>query len=72
MDVTIAQAHLDSWLAADLAVSKSQSYSIGDRSLSRANAQEIRDNIAYWQRVVNQLSATGGSNAALACWNNCS
>lgn len=47
--ITQAQAHLDEWLAADLAVSKGQAYSIGGRSLSRADAAiftrelELRD-----------------------------
>ena len=31
--------HLQAWLAADLAVSKSQSYTIGNRVLTRANSQ---------------------------------
>lgn len=52
-----AQAHLDAWLAADLAVAKNQSYSIGGRSLTRANAKEIGANIDRWQRMVNQLTA---------------
>jgi len=57
-----AQARLDAWLEADAAVSQSQSYSIAGRSLTRANAAEIRNNIDYWQRKVSQLSR-GGSGA---------
>ncbi|MFC3802816.1 DUF6148 family protein [Cohnella sp. GCM10012308] len=44
------QLHLDAWYAADLAVSTGQSYTIGTRSLTRANLKEIRDSIAYWER----------------------
>lgn len=64
MTSATAQTHLDAWLAADLAVSRNQSYSIDNRSLNRANAEEIRGQIAYWQRKVNQLLAleTGQGN----------
>jgi len=56
-DLSTARAHLASWLAADTAVSKSQSYQMGQRSLSRADAKEIRTNIDYWQGKVNQLES---------------
>lgn len=64
MTSATAQTHLDAWLAADLAVSRNQSYSIDNRSLNRANVEEIRGQIAYWQRKVNQLLAqeAGQSN----------
>jgi len=54
-----AQAHLTAWEAADLAVATGQSYSIGSRSLTRANAAEIRANIDYWNRKVEALSRGG-------------
>jgi hypothetical protein len=54
-----AQAHLDIWLAADLAVATGQSYQYGDRMLTRANASEIRENINFWESKVNQLSSGG-------------
>ena len=61
MTVATAQTHLDAWLAADLALATAQSYSLstpgGSRTLTRANVQEVRDQIAYWQRVVNDLTA---------------
>ncbi|MDP2688981.1 MAG: DUF6148 family protein [Deltaproteobacteria bacterium] len=57
--LTQAQAHLDEWLAADLAVSKGQAYSIGGRSLSRADAATIRENIEFWDRQVKRLSRGG-------------
>ena len=40
--------HLQAWLAADLAVSKSQSYTVGNRILTRANAEERARNIKLW------------------------
>lgn len=64
---TQAQTALDAWIAADLAVAKGQSYSMNGRSLTLANAKEIREQIQYWERRVAAL--TGGSSqggAALA------
>jgi hypothetical protein len=58
--LTQAQAHLEAWLAADLAVARGQSYTIGTRTMTRANAKEIAENIARWQRWVQQLSRGQG------------
>jgi len=60
--VTLAQAqeHLALWLAADAAVSKGQSYTIKDRTLTRTNAGQIRKNIDYWQQMCNRLARGGG------------
>lgn len=51
-----AQAQLDAWLAASLAVAENQSYQIGPRSFTKADAGEIRRQIDYWETRVNQLS----------------
>lgn len=51
-----AQAQLDAWLAASLAVSQNQSYSIAGRSLSRVDAATISDMVSRWQNEVNKLS----------------
>lgn len=51
-----AQAQLDLWLAADAAVAAGQSYSIKDRSLTRADAGEITQKIEYWNNWVQKLS----------------
>jgi hypothetical protein len=64
--LTIAQANLDLWLAADEAVSTGQSYSIKDRSLSRADAAEITRKIDYWQGWVSKL--TPGSRSRTRYW----
>lgn len=63
--ITLEQAreHLEAWLEADVAVSKGQSYSIGGRSLSRADASMIQDRIDYWSRKVEQLEAGGRGGA---------
>ena len=65
---TIAETHLQAWLDADLAVSKGQSYSIGGRSLSRADAGLIADRINYWQGVVQnfEVREQGGSGKGYA------
>ena len=58
--LTQAQAQLDAWLAASLAVAQSQSYEIdsgnGRRKLTRANAAEITAQITFWRREVESLT----------------
>lgn len=56
--LTLAQAEtaLALWIAADQAVAAGQSYSIKDRSLSRADAAEITRKIDYWDNKVKMLS----------------
>jgi hypothetical protein len=62
-----AQAALNAWIAADLAVAKGQSYSMNGRSLTLANTREIREQIQYWERRVATLeSANQNQQAALA------
>jgi len=60
MTTETATAHLDVWLAADLAVSQGQSYSINvagsTRQLSRADTAEIRKNIDYWEAKIARLT----------------
>lgn len=60
--ITLAQAQtqLDAWLAADAAVALNQSYRINDRQLTRADAEQIRENIKFWEQRVNALSRTRG------------
>jgi hypothetical protein len=57
LTAAIAQARLDSWLAADEAVAANQSYTINNRTLTRANAKEIRDNIDFWSKKIEELTA---------------
>lgn len=58
--ITLAQAQerLTAWLEADASVARNQSYSINNRSLTRADAAEIRTNIDYWQGKVEALTAS--------------
>lgn len=53
--LTKAKAHLDAWETAELEVTTHQSYSIGSRSLTKANLSEIRKQIMFWQNQVTQL-----------------
>ena len=50
-----AKMHLDAWLKAELGVTTHQSYSIGTRSLTRANLSEIRKQIEFWSSQVTKL-----------------
>jgi len=68
--LTQASAQVVAWEAASLAVSKGQSYTIGDRTLTRVHASEIREMITYWssqeaslQRIANGQQRTGVSLA---------
>lgn len=73
MDQATAQAHLDAWNAADLAIANGKSYTIGNRQLTRADAQEVRDQRTYWQREVKAAAARAsgirGANHQVASWN---
>jgi len=56
------QAKLDLWMAADDAIANGQAYTIGGRSLTRADADIIDRKIEKWDRRVKQLTrqAAGG------------
>lgn len=60
LSLSQAEAQLASWLAADTAVSQGQAYTIGMRSLTRANAAEIRENIQFWDSKVKELARSAG------------
>jgi hypothetical protein len=66
--LAMAESQLALWLAADQAVAAGQSYSIKDRSLSRADAGEITNKIDYWNNWVQHLSrrASGASRTRYA------
>lgn len=61
----IAQKHLNAWLEAELTVTTNQSYTIGSRSLTRADLSDIREQIVFWEGKVAQLKnqqQRGGRN----------
>ncbi len=51
-----ARQHLRAWLDADLAIATGKEYSIGSRRLSRADANEVAERIAFWSREVSKLN----------------
>lgn len=55
INITVAKEHLDVWLEAEKTVAMGQSYTIGSRSLTRANLSEIRSSIEYWNKKVTEL-----------------
>lgn len=61
IDLTTAQQMLDTWLDASTKVASGQSYQIGNRSLRRADLVEIRNEIKYWDGLVQQLTANNGA-----------
>lgn len=58
--IEIAKQHLNAWMKAELAVSTAQSYSIGSRTLTRANLAEIMKQIQYWENQIAIIEQTGG------------
>ena len=56
MTLTEAQQHLQVWLAADLSLAEGKELRIGSRTLTRVDAAEVKERIAFWQREVNRLS----------------
>ena len=57
-----AEAQLALWLAASTAVAAKQSYAIGGRQLTHADAGEIRNMIDFWDKKAAALgsAAAGG------------
>ena len=49
----LCKQRLALWLEAEAAVATGQSYTIDDRSLTRASLKQIREQIAFWS---NQLA----------------
>jgi hypothetical protein len=60
IDQATAEAKLQKWLDAEEAVALGQSYQIGNRSLRRADLEQIREQIQYWDGMVQQFAANGG------------
>lgn len=54
-----AEAQLASWLAASTAAASGQSYSIGNRTLTRADTDHILQQVQFWQGMVVSLSRSG-------------
>lgn len=59
---------LNAWLEANLAVSKGQSYQIGSRNLTRANASEILRQIKFWQDELDKIEAYENKKGRSRAW----
>jgi|DEB0MinimDraft_6_1074348.scaffolds.fasta_scaffold489589_1 hypothetical protein len=63
MNTAQIQEMIDLYVEAEKAILTGQSYSIGNRSLTRANLTEIRNARSEWeQRLVNLTIKTRGGN----------
>jgi len=60
LTLEIAEEQLAQWLAANSAVTANQSYSIDNRTLTRADAGAIKDQIEFWDKKCKALDRTGG------------
>lgn len=52
------------YLKAEEAVLTSQSYTIGTRTLSRADLAEIRKGIEYFDKKIDEIESSGGKRRA--------
>ena len=66
MDLTTANQNLEIWENAQKAVATGTSYSIGGRSLTRADINDINNQITYWRREIKRLS--GKSTFLTPAW----
>lgn len=48
------------YIEAEKAVLKNQSYTIKDRTVTRANLTSIRQGRDYWKKILDQLTSTSG------------
>lgn len=53
----MAREMLQLWLDAERAVTTGKSYTIGTRSLTRANISEIAERIKYWRNELAKLES---------------
>jgi hypothetical protein len=56
MTLQQAQAQLDAWLGASLALAAGKEHEIADRRIRLEDGPEVRAQIAFWQRKLNELT----------------
>jgi hypothetical protein len=49
-----AKKRYNMWLDAEATVASGQAYTVGGRSLTRANLYQIRQQLRYWENKVNE------------------
>jgi hypothetical protein len=67
MPVTLAQAQaqLAAYLDAETAALRNQEYTIGNRSVTRADLKEIRAGVQFWNGEVARLSSEAQTGSSL-------
>ena len=70
ISLEIARKHLSAWLEAELEVTTHQSYTIGSRSLTKADLADIRQQIEFWKNEVARLetSKSAAGETAFSVW----
>lgn len=69
LTLEVAKEHLNAWLQAEYTVATGgQSYTIGSRTLTRADLADIRDAINFWQAKVNALERKGRKIRRVRVW----
>lgn len=63
--LAVAQAQLELWIEASQLVSRGQSYTIGNRSLTRADLSDILDMIEFWEDEVAELETVSSSGGRI-------
>lgn len=54
--LTQAEAKLTTWLDAEDKIAQGQKYTIGQRTLERADLKEVREQIRFWDGKVKELA----------------
>ena len=63
----LCQQKLKTWLAAEESIATGQSYQIGNRTLTRANLKQVREQMEYWAAKLAEAEKeekSGGRNRA--------
>ena len=60
--LTEATEQRDLYLAASRAIAAGKAYTIGNRQLTRLDAADVRDQLAYWNRAIKQIEASANPN----------
>lgn len=61
----LCRKKLETWLEAEEAIATGQSYQIGSRSLTRADLEQVREEMEYWAGKLAEAEnadASGGRN----------
>lgn len=58
----LCQKKLNTWLAAEESVATGQSYQIGTRMLTRADLEQIREEMEYWAGKLAEVEAEEKTN----------